>query len=81
VPLSQIADQVVSFYKPGVVAKKDSEKAIEEFKKSQQQIVSNAPLSSSTARRTESNNIDDLRTRTQQGDSSAIRERLKALGI
>jgi hypothetical protein len=81
VPLSQIADQVVSFYKPGVVAKRDSEKAVEEFKKSQQQIASNAPLSSSTGRRQESNNIDDLRQRTQKGDSRALRERLKALGI
>jgi hypothetical protein len=81
VPLSSIADQVVSFYKPGAVAKKDSERAVEEFKKSQQQIATVAPISSSTGRRQESSNLDDLRLRTQQGDSKALMERLKALGI
>ena len=80
-PLVSIADQVISFYKPSGMAKKEAEKAVEEFKKSQQQVVSNAPISSSTGRRQEGTNFDDLRSRTQKGDSSALRERLKALGI
>jgi len=81
-PLSQIADQVTTFYKPGAAQKKEQEKAVEEFKKTQQQIASTAPISSNTVKRVESkNNMDDLRQRTQQGDSNAIRERLKAIGI
>lgn len=80
-PLSNVADQVLSFYKPNGMAKKETEKAVEEFKKAQQQVVTNAPISSSTGRRQEGTNIDDLRARTQKGDSSALRARLKALGI
>lgn len=81
IPLANVADQVLSFYKPGSVAKKDAEKAVEEYKKSQQQVTSNAPISSSTGRRQEGTNLEDLRIRTQNGDSQALRERLKALGI
>ena len=79
--LSNVADQVLSFYRPSSMSKKQAEKANEEFKKAQQQVASNTPLSSSTPRRQEVKNIDDLRARTQRGDSSALRERLKALGI
>lgn len=80
-PLTSIADQVISFYKPSGMSKKEAEKAVEEFKKAQQQVKSNAPISSSTGRRQEGQTLDDLRARTQKGDSSALRERLKALGI
>jgi hypothetical protein len=79
--LSSVADQVISFYKPSGMSKKEAEKANQEFKKAQQQVASNAPLSSSTGRRQDGPNLDDLRARTQKGDSSALRERLKALGI
>lgn len=81
IPLSKIADEVSSFYKPGASNNNEKAKAIEEYKKTQQQIVSNAPISSSTGRRQESSNLDDLRLRTQKGDSNAVIERLKALGI
>lgn len=80
-PLGNIADQVLSFYKPSSMSKKEADKAVEEFKKTQQQVTSNAPISSSTGRRLEGQTLEDLRVRTQQGDSSALRERLKALGI
>lgn len=80
-PLSSIADQVLSFYKPSSMSKKEAEKAVEEFKKAQQQVTSNAPITPSNGRRQEGTNLDDLRARTQKGDSKALRERLKALGI
>lgn len=80
-PLATVADQVLSFYKPSSMAKKEAERAVEEYKKSQQQVTSNAPISSSTGRRQEGTKLEDLRIRTQNGDSQALRERLKALGI
>lgn len=80
-PLSKIADEVSSYYRPGNRVQSEQKKAVDEYKKAQSQITNNAPISSSTGRRQESTNLDDLRARTQQGDLSAIRERLKALGI
>jgi hypothetical protein len=80
IPLGKIADEVSSFYKPG--AKGNVEKtAIENYKKTQAQIANTAPLVNSNRIRQEQSNLNDLRERTSKGDSSAIQERLKALGI
>lgn len=79
IPLSKIADEVVNFYKPRGYEKKESEKAVAEYKKSQQQILTNAPVSSNTARRVENRDVDDLRAKTQQGDKDALAERLRRL--
>jgi hypothetical protein len=80
IPLGKIADEVSSFYRPG--AKGNVEKtAIENYKKTQAQIANTAPLVNSNRIRQEQSNLNDLRERTSKGDSSAIQERLKALGI
>lgn len=81
VPLSKIADEVFNYYRPKAINQSEQKKAVDEYKKTQSQITNNAPISSSTGRRQEGTNLDDLRTRTQQGDLNAVRERLKALGI
>ena len=81
IPLSKIADEVSSYYRPGNRVQSEQKKAVDEYKKAQSQITNNAPISSSTGRRQEGTNLDDLRARTQAGDLSAVRERLKALGI
>jgi len=78
IPLVAVADQVFNFYKPNA---KPVGKTVEEQKKVQQQVTQNAPISSSTGRRQDGPNIEDLKTRTLKGDSRAIQERLKALGI
>jgi hypothetical protein len=78
IPLVDVANQVFSFYKPNV---KSNAKSVEEQKKVQQQVTQNAPISSSTGRRQEGPNLEDLKNRTMKGDSRAIQERLKALGI
>jgi len=81
IPLSKIADEVSSYYKPSVNVQIEQKKAVDEYKKAQSQITNSAPITSSTGRRQEGTNLEDLRARTQAGDLSAIRERLKALGI
>ena len=81
VSLGEVADQVISFYKPSGIKSAVSAKAVEEYKKAQSQIANNAPLSSSSRARQEGPNLDDLRARTRQGDSKAILERLKNIGI
>lgn len=77
--LKNVADQVLSFYKPKSLALKEKEQVVAEFQKSQQQIVNNAPITSSTGRRQEATNIDDLRERTRKGDKDALLERLRRL--
>lgn len=77
--LKNVADQVISFYKPKSLALKEKEQIAAEFQKSQQQIVTNAPVSSNTARRVEVNNVEDLRERTRRGDKDALLERLRRL--
>ena len=79
--LTDIADQVISFYKPSSMKSAESAKAIEDYKKAQSQIANNAPLSSSSRARQEGPNLDDLRARTRSGDSRALLERLKNIGI
>lgn len=79
--LIDVADQVISFYTPSSKKSAESAKAVEDFKKAQSQIANNAPLSNSNRARQEGPNLDDLRTRTRQGDSKAIIERLKNIGI
>jgi len=79
--LTDIADQVISFYKPSSMKSAASAKAIEDYKKAQSQIANNAPLSSSSRARQEGPNLDDLRARTRSGDSRALLERLKNIGI
>jgi hypothetical protein len=79
--LVDIADQVISFYTPSSKKSAESAKAIEDYKKAQSQIANNAPLSSSSRARQEGPNLDDLRARTRSGDSRAILERLKNIGI
>lgn len=79
--LLDIADQVISFYTPSSKKSAESAKAIEDYKKAQSQIANNAPLSSSSRARQEGPNLDDLRARTRSGDSRAILERLKNIGI
>lgn len=79
--LIDIADQVISFYKPSSIKSAEGAKAIEDYKKAQSQIANNAPLSNSTRARQEGPNLDDLRARTRSGDSKAILERLKNIGI
>jgi len=79
--LLDIADQVISFYTPSSKKSAESAKAIEDYKKAQSQIANNAPLSSSSRARQEGPNLDDLRARTRAGDSRAILERLKNIGI
>lgn len=79
--LADIADQVISFYKPSSMKSAESAKAIEDYKKAQSQIANNAPLSSSSRARQEGPNLEDLRARTRSGDSRAILERLKNIGI
>lgn len=81
VSLGEVADQVFSFYKPSGVKSTESAKAVEEYKKAQSQIANNTPLSNSTRARQDGPNLDDLRARTRQGDSKAILERLKNIGI
>jgi len=81
VSLGEVADQVISFYKPSSIKSAESTKAIEDYKKAQSQIANNAPLSSSSRARQEGPNLDDLRARTRSGDSRAILERLKNIGI
>jgi hypothetical protein len=81
ISLSDVADQVSSFYKPSALKTADTQKAIEDYKKAQSAIANNAPLSSTTRGRQEGPNLEDLRARTRSGDSNAIRERLKAIGI
>jgi hypothetical protein len=79
--LLDIADQVISFYTPSSKKSAESAKAIEDYKKAQSQIANNAPLSNSNRARQEGPNLDDLRARTRTGDSKAIIERLKNIGI
>ena len=79
--LADIADQVISFYTPSSKKSAESAKAIEDYKKAQSQIANNAPLSNSNRARQEGPNLDDLRARTRTGDSKAIIERLKNIGI
>lgn len=79
--LVDIADQVISFYKPSSMKTDESNKAVEDFKKAQSQIANNAPLSNSSRNRQDGPNLEDLRTRTRSGDSKAILERLKNIGI
>lgn len=79
--LIDIADQVISFYTPSSKKSAESAKAIEDFKKAQSQIANNAPASSSSRGRQDGPNLDDLRARTRSGDSRAILERLKNIGI
>jgi hypothetical protein len=81
VSLGEVADQVINFYTPSSKKSAESAKAVEEFKKAQSQIANNAPLSSSSRARQEGPNLDDLRARTRTGDSKAILERLKNIGI
>lgn len=81
VSLGEVADQVISFYTPSSKKSAENAKAIEDFKKAQSQIANNAPLSSSSRARQEGPNLDDLRARTRSGDSKAILERLKNIGI
>jgi hypothetical protein len=81
VSLGEVADQVISFYKPSSIKSAESAKAIEDYKKAQSQIANNAPLSNSNRARQEGPNLDDLRARTRTGDSKAIIERLKNIGI
>lgn len=81
VSLGEVADQVISFYKPSSIKSAESAKAIEDYKKAQSQIANNAPLSNSNRARQEGTNLDDLRARTRTGDSRAIIERLKNIGI
>ena len=59
----------------------NSKVAVEEYKKSRESINHNSPVSSSSRVRNDGATLDELRTRTRQGDSNAIRERLKAIGI
>lgn len=79
--LIDIADQVINFYTPSSKKSAESAKAVEDFKKAQSQIANNAPLSASSRARQEGPNLDDLRARTRSGDSRAILERLKNIGI
>jgi hypothetical protein len=79
IPLIKIADEVISFYKPKGSEKKDGEKAVAEYKKSQQQILTNAPVSSNTARRVEQSDVEDLRERTLKGDKEALAKRLSRI--
>lgn len=81
VSLGDVADQVFSFYKPSGLKSNETAKAVEEYKKAQSQIANNVPLSSSPRGRQDGPNIEDLRARTRQGDSRAILERLKNIGI
>lgn len=81
VSLGDVADQVFSFYKPNGLKNNENAKAVEEYKKAQSQIANNTPLSSSPRGRQDGPNIEDLRARTRQGDSKAIIERLKNIGI
>lgn len=81
IPLSKIADEVSGFYKPMNTSPDNSKVAVEEYKKSRESINHNSPVSSSSRVRNDGATLDELRTRTRQGDSNAIRERLKAIGI
>jgi hypothetical protein len=81
IPLSKIADEVSTFYRPMKSNTDNTKVAVEEYKKSRESINQNTPISSSTRVRNDGATLDDLRTRTRQGDSNAIRERLKAIGI
>jgi hypothetical protein len=81
VSLGEVADQVISFYKPSSMKSAENAKTIEDYKKAQSQIANNVPASSSNRARQEGTNIDDLRARTRTGDSKAIIERLKNIGI
>lgn len=81
IPLTKIADEVFTFYKPISSNTDNSKVAVEEYKKSRESINHNSPVSSSTRVRNDGATLDDLRTRTRQGDSRAIIERLKSIGI
>jgi hypothetical protein len=81
VSLNEVADQVISFYKPSSIKSADSAKAVEEYKKAQSQIANNAPLANSNRGRQDGPSLDDLRARTRSGDSKALLERLKNIGI
>jgi hypothetical protein len=77
--LKSVADQVISFYKPKNLVQQEKEQVAAEFKKSQQNIVNNAPISSSTGRRQEVSNNNELREKTRLGDKEALLERLRRL--
>lgn len=79
IPLIKIADEVISFYRPKGSEKKEGERAVAEFKKTQQQILTNAPVSSNTARRIEPSDVQDLREKSIQGDRDALAERLRRI--
>lgn len=81
VSLGEVADQVISFYTPSSKKSAESAKAIEDYKKAQSQIANNAPLANSNRARQEGPSLDDLRARTRAGDSKALLERLKNIGI
>lgn len=81
VSLGEVADQVVNFYTPSSKKSAESAKAIEDYKKAQSQIANNAPLSNSNRNRQDGPSLDDLRARTRLGDSKALIERLKNIGI
>jgi hypothetical protein len=81
ITLTEVADQVLSFYKPSTVVKKENERIEMESKKTQNQILSNAPVSASNGRREPTVDLNDLRNKTLNGSQSALDARLKLLGI
>lgn len=81
IPLVKIADQVLNFYKPSTMSKKEIEKAKQESKMAQQQIANTAPVSQGIGKRVEGTDVAELRNRSMRGDEQAIIERLKNIGI
>lgn len=81
IPLAKIADEVSTFYTPKKVDPEVARQAVEDYKKSREQVSNNMPISSSNRLRDEGASLDDLRKRTREGDSKAIQERLKAIGL
>lgn len=78
VSLTQIAQDVERFYKPN---QSTPQQAVEEYKQSEQQKNLTSPNSAGVGQPRDSFTTDELRRRTQEGDSEAIRERLKRAGI
>lgn len=76
VSLSDIASEVTSIYKPA------TSQAAEQYQQSQVAKAQTAPIVPGKGQPRETTaDHETLRSRTQQGDSSAIQERLKRAGI
>jgi hypothetical protein len=77
--VAQAASDIANFYKPKVDVAAEQKKAVDEYKDTQVKKAAAGSVSSSRNQPRTGSDYDELRSRTQRGDSSAIDERLAKL--